>query len=69
MGNFPYASSYLVHGAGLLPAYPVRAVYFFKKKYMLKSTYLVHGAGLLPAYPVRVVYIYILKSPLYSDFI
>jgi lysosomal Pro-X carboxypeptidase len=25
MGNFPYASSYLVHGAGLLPAYPVRA--------------------------------------------
>ena len=25
MGNFPYASSYLVHGQGLLPAHPVRA--------------------------------------------
>jgi len=25
MGNFPYPSSYLLHGHGLLPAYPVRA--------------------------------------------
>ena len=25
MGNFPYASSYLVHGQGMLPAFPVRA--------------------------------------------
>jgi lysosomal Pro-X carboxypeptidase len=44
MGNFPYPSSYILNGNGILPAYPVRVACESLKDKDL------HGVGLLSAF-------------------